>query len=165
MRTAPSRSAKGWWRRVLRPGCASAAIGIRVAVSRSTCSGRPALRLPGCGCPTRESPPIVAAADPHALTQSIKDQALALGFAEVRITGAEDVPGVADDLAAYLADGRHGEMGWMEGTADRRASPTAQWAEARSVIMVGDNYGPGEVGPLPPDLRSEERRVGKECRS
>ena len=85
------------------------------------------------------------------LTQSIKAQAKALGFAEVRITGAEDVPGVAEDLAAYLADGRHGEMGWMEGTADRRASPTAQWAEAKSVIMVGDNYGPGEVGALPAD--------------
>jgi epoxyqueuosine reductase len=93
----------------------------------------------------------VAAADPHLLTQSIKDQALALGFAEVRITGAEDVSGVAEDLAAYLADGRHGEMGWMEGTAERRASPTAQWAEARSVIMVADNYGPAQVGPLPPE--------------
>jgi epoxyqueuosine reductase len=93
----------------------------------------------------------VAAADPHSLTRSIKAQALALGFAEVRITGAEDVPGAAEDLAAYLADGRHGEMGWMEGTADRRASPTAQWAEVKSVIMVADNYGPALVGPLPPD--------------
>jgi len=90
----------------------------------------------------------VAAAD---VTQSIKHQALALGFAEVRITSAEDVAGVAEDLAAYLADGRHGEMGWMEGTADRRASPTAQWPAARSVIMVGDNYGPALVGPLPSD--------------
>ncbi len=93
----------------------------------------------------------MAAADPKALTRSIKDQALALGFADVRITGAEDVAGVAEDLAAYLADGRHGEMGWMEGTADRRASPRAQWAEARSVIMVADNYGPALVGPLPED--------------
>ena len=90
----------------------------------------------------------MAAAD---LTRSIKEQAVALGFAEVRITSAEDVAGVAEDLAAYLADGRHGEMGWMEGTADRRASPRAQWADAKSVIMVGDNYGPGQVGPLPPD--------------
>ena len=90
-------------------------------------------------------------ADREDITASIKAQALALGFAEVRVTGAEDVPGVAKDLAAYLADGRHGEMGWMEGTADRRASPRAQWGEAKSVIMVGDNYGPGEVSPLPPD--------------
>lgn len=93
----------------------------------------------------------MAAADSDTLTRSVKAQALALGFAEVRITGPEDVAGVAADLAAYLADGRHGEMGWMEGTAERRASPKAQWSEARSVIMVGDNYGPGEVGPLPPD--------------
>jgi epoxyqueuosine reductase len=90
-------------------------------------------------------------ADRRDIRRSIKAQALALGFAEVRITGAEDVAGVAEDLAAYLADGRHGEMSWMEGTADRRASPRAQWPEARSVILVGDNYGPGTVAPLPAD--------------
>ena len=35
-------------------GCASAAIGIRVAECRSTSSGNPARRRKACGCPTRE---------------------------------------------------------------------------------------------------------------
>ena len=33
-------------------------------------------------------------------------------------------------------------MDWMVETADRRAAPRALWAEARSVIVVGLNYGP-----------------------
>ncbi len=81
----------------------------------------------------------------------IKAQALALGFAEVRITSADDVQGAGEALATFLKEGRHGEMGWMEGTAERRASPRAQWPLARSVIMVGDNYGPGAISANPPD--------------
>jgi epoxyqueuosine reductase len=33
-------------------------------------------------------------------------------------------------------------MEWLAATADRRARPRALWAEARSVVMLGLNYGP-----------------------
>src|SRR3569623_1026293 len=33
-------------------------------------------------------------------------------------------------------------MEWLEETAERRSSPTALWADARSEIMQEDNYGP-----------------------
>ena len=45
-------------------------------------------------------------------------------------------------LAEFVADGRHGEMTWLETTAARRGHPTALWPEARSAIMLGMNYGP-----------------------
>jgi epoxyqueuosine reductase len=83
--------------------------------------------------------------------KQLKAKALALGFAEVRITSADDVAGAGEALATFLAEGRHGEMGWMEGTKARRASPRAQWPQANSVIMVGDNYGPGTVSVNLPD--------------
>jgi epoxyqueuosine reductase len=83
--------------------------------------------------------------------ERIRAKGLELGFAEVRITGAEDVEGAGAALAAYLAEGRQGEMGWMEGTAERRASPRAQWSAANSVIMVADNYGPGVLAANPPE--------------
>jgi epoxyqueuosine reductase len=89
--------------------------------------------------------------DAAELKEAIRAEGLRLGFAEVRFTGAEDVTGAGPALAEYLADGRHGEMGWMEATSDRRSSPTTQWPQAVSVIMVGENYGPGEVSPLPAD--------------
>lgn len=34
-------------------------------------------------------------------------------------------------------------MGWMETTLERRAHPTAMWESARSAIVLGLNYGPG----------------------
>ncbi len=33
-------------------------------------------------------------------------------------------------------------MDWMAETAERRSEPRALWAEVRSVIMLGLNYGP-----------------------
>lgn len=38
-------------------------------------------------------------------------------------------------------------MGWMAETLERRVAPRALWREARSIIMLGQNYGP-EQDPL-----------------
>lgn len=78
------------------------------------------------------------------MKDSIRQKALELGFAEARFTSAEPVQGVAEDLAAYLADGRHGEMGWMAERFEQRTSPKGLWPEVRSVIVLGENYGPGQ---------------------
>ncbi len=45
-------------------------------------------------------------------------------------------------LERFLAEGAHGDMDWLETTAERRGSPSALWADVRSVIMLGMNYGP-----------------------
>lgn len=45
-------------------------------------------------------------------------------------------------LERFLAEGAHGDMDWMETTAQRRGEPRALWPEVRSVIMLGVNYGP-----------------------
>jgi epoxyqueuosine reductase len=50
-------------------------------------------------------------------------------------------------LARWIADGQHGDMEWMAQTLERRADPLKLWGEARSVIMLGVNYGPS-VDPL-----------------
>ena len=45
----------------------------------------------------------------------------------------------------FLAEGRQGDMAWLAGTAERRKAPRALWPEARSVILLGLNYGrPGD---------------------
>jgi len=77
------------------------------------------------------------------MKDAIRQKARELGFAEARFTTAEAVPGVAEDLAAYLADGRHGSMGWMAERVEQRSSPQGLWPQARSVIVLGENYGPG----------------------
>jgi epoxyqueuosine reductase len=89
--------------------------------------------------------------DAAELKERIRAQGRAIGFAELRFTSADDVAGAGEALTAFLAEGRHGEMGWMQATSDRRASPRAQWPAAKSVIMVADNYGPGGVAANPSD--------------
>ncbi len=47
----------------------------------------------------------------------------------------------------FIAEGQHGDMDWLAGTAARRTDPHALWPDARAVIMLGLNYGP-ERDPL-----------------
>ncbi|MDX2264306.1 MAG: tRNA epoxyqueuosine(34) reductase QueG [Hyphomicrobiales bacterium] len=65
-----------------------------------------------------------------------------MGFDAVGFSRA-DIGGPAGErLRAFIAAGRHGDMGWMAETAARRGHPQALWPEARTVIMLGMNYGP-----------------------
>lgn len=72
----------------------------------------------------------------------IRDRALALGFDAVGFAPARYAEGTRERLCDFLEAGRHGDMGWMEANADRRGDPAVLWPEARSVIMLGANYGP-----------------------
>jgi epoxyqueuosine reductase len=72
----------------------------------------------------------------------IRAEALALGFDLCRFTDLDDAWPAAARLTEFLAAERHGELTWLADTAERRAHPRAMWAEARSAIVVGMNYGP-----------------------
>jgi epoxyqueuosine reductase len=65
-----------------------------------------------------------------------------LGFDQTGIVRLADLDDRGPLLAEFLRLGRHGSMGWMEETAERRGSPVRLWPEARSAIMLGMNYGP-----------------------
>jgi epoxyqueuosine reductase len=77
------------------------------------------------------------------LKDSIAEGAKSLGFDAVRFTSADAVEGAGEALEVFLADGRHGDMAWLASTAERRKSPRALWPEAKSVILLGLNYGRG----------------------
>jgi len=66
------------------------------------------------------------------------------GFDVAGITKPDAVPEAKARLERFLADGAHGDMVWMETTAERRGSPSALWPDVRSVIMLGMNYGPDQ---------------------
>lgn len=82
------------------------------------------------------------AADPAKLRRWLDEAASAEGFAGVFVTRADLADEVGDRLAAFVAAGRQGDMEWLGDTADRRASPTAMWAAARTAIVLTMNYGP-----------------------
>ena len=54
------------------------------------------------------------------------------------------MPQNAKRLNEFLAAGHHGEMEWMAERTAWRADPQAMWPSARSVIVLGVNYGPDD---------------------
>ena len=76
--------------------------------------------------------------------ESIRAKAFEFDFDAVGFAAAEGDPEDARNLDAYLKDGRHGDMTWMETTAHRRADPRALWPEARTIVSLAMNYGPAE---------------------
>jgi epoxyqueuosine reductase len=77
----------------------------------------------------------------------IRDQAMALGFDACGFARVDAPWPASARLAEFVAAGRHGTMDWIERTAERRAHPCSMWADARSAIVLGLNYGP-ERDPL-----------------
>jgi len=77
-----------------------------------------------------------------ALIAELRSRAEALGFDAFGVTRADARADLPEKLATALDRGWHGEMDWMAETAARRGAPTALWPEARSVLMLGVNYGP-----------------------
>jgi epoxyqueuosine reductase len=75
-------------------------------------------------------------------------RALEEGFSAMRVTAPGAIPLAAGRLAAFVAQGRHGQMGWMAERMGWRGDPAALWPEARSVIMLAESYAP-EENPLP----------------
>ena len=64
------------------------------------------------------------------------------GFAEVGICRPDAVPEIAERLAGFVAEGRHGQMGWMGERMHWRGAPDQLWPEAKSVIMLAEPYTP-----------------------
>jgi epoxyqueuosine reductase len=72
----------------------------------------------------------------------IREEAARLGFDLCRFTDIDETWPAAARLGEYVAAGRHGEMDWLAETLERRRHPRAMWADARSAIVLGVNYGP-----------------------
>lgn len=75
---------------------------------------------------------------------AIRERALSLGFDAIGFCRAELGPQARERLAAFLAAGQHGDMGWLADRAEQRCHPVALWPEARSVMVLGLSYAPEE---------------------
>jgi epoxyqueuosine reductase len=79
---------------------------------------------------------------PNSISSQIKARALAEGFDAVRFADAAAPPDNAVRLGEFLEAGHHGEMEWMAMRKEWRADPQSLWPAAKSVIVLGLNYGP-----------------------
>lgn len=79
-----------------------------------------------------------------ALADTIKAWASDLGFDDCRIARAGGATHAAD-FREWIANGHHGEMGWLERGIERRCDPTEVLAGAKSVVCLALNYFPGKA--------------------
>jgi epoxyqueuosine reductase len=85
-------------------------------------------------------------ASPAELRDAIRGEALRLGFDAVGFAPASLAPDVRRErlahLASFVAQGFHGDMGWLAKRSEQRADPVTLWPEARTVVSVALNYAP-----------------------
>jgi len=86
--------------------------------------------------------------DQQTTTARIKAKAAELGFMGVAIARAEHMDEEARRLESWLAQGNHGEMGYMENHFDMRVDPTKLVPGSKSVISLMYNY-------YNPDIQSD----------
>ncbi len=85
--------------------------------------------------------------DGAALKAALAERAEGEGFSAMGVCAPDAIPGAAARLQRWLAEERHGQMGWMKRRAGWRSSPGALWPEARSVVMLAEVYSP-ESDPM-----------------
>jgi epoxyqueuosine reductase len=95
----------------------------------------------------------MAQAGTEKLVDELRTRAEALGFDAFGIARANARPDLPEKLNHALAEGWHADMEWMAETEERRGDPLKLWGAARSVILLGVNYGP-EIDPM--DLLAEK---------
>ena len=74
--------------------------------------------------------------------ERIRERALAEGFDAVGFCDATLGEQAKRDLAGFIEAGHHGDMGWLAANSDRRGDIARLWPEAKSAVVVAQNYGP-----------------------
>jgi epoxyqueuosine reductase len=72
----------------------------------------------------------------------VKARLLKEGFDAAGVASPAGAAGAGAHLRAFLEAGLHGEMGWLEANAERRADPRALWSDVRSIVIAAMNYAP-----------------------
>ena len=84
---------------------------------------------------------------PPALKAALITHARDLGFDAVNIASPASIGPAGERLMTFLAEGRHGDMDWMQETAERRRDPRILWPQVKSIVMLGMSYAP-QSNPL-----------------
>jgi epoxyqueuosine reductase len=101
------------------------------------------------------------ASPPVELADRVKALGLGLGFDLVGVARAEATPETGF-LREWLARGYAGEMGYLARRVEERVDPRALLPGARSLVMVGLVYDPGERRPPTAERGAVARYAGGE---
>jgi epoxyqueuosine reductase len=101
---------------------------------------------------------LVNAAEIDALKHDLRIEAARLGFAACGFAPAVEDPLAAARLEAWLDEGNHGSMEWMEAREHHRRAPQGLWPKAQSVIALGMSYAPAQ-DPLALEGETDRARI------
>jgi epoxyqueuosine reductase len=79
-----------------------------------------------------------------AIKAKLQETARQHGFDIVGIARPDSIGQAKHHFERFIAEGQHGDMGWLADTSERRTDPQVLWPDARAVIMLGLNYGPDD---------------------
>lgn len=82
---------------------------------------------------------------PHTLARAVKTEARRLGFTAVGITTADALETPHQRLAQWIADGRHGQMGYLAQFLERHARFREGLPGLASLIVVAASYASPEI--------------------
>ena len=86
--------------------------------------------------------------DPFVAKSKLQSLATRIGFDECRVAPAERARH-ADEFLAWVAQGKAGDMKWLERNPERRTDPREILPGARAVVCLALNYYPGPQEPNP----------------
>ncbi len=86
--------------------------------------------------------------------KTLRAEAVRLGFTEIGWSAIETTSDFYSRFAAWLAEGRFGDMAWMARNAERRLDPRLIVPQARTIISVSYNY-------FTPHAHSDDPRRGR----
>ena len=70
-----------------------------------------------------------------AAKEALIAQAAFEGFSQTRVTTPDAIPNHPDRLRAFLEQGRHGTMDWMDKRVEWRGDPATLWPQAKSCLL------------------------------
>src|SRR5204862_3801889 len=79
------------------------------------------------------------------INSRLREAARQHGFDAVGIARPDSIPQAKRYFERFIAEGQHGDMGWLADTTERRTDPHVLWPIARAVIMLGLNYAPDDA--------------------
>ena len=85
-----------------------------------------------------------ATLSPADLKAALASEARTLGFDGIGVTAPDVLADAGRHFRDFLEAGAHGDMDWLAAHPERRTDPRTLWADVRSIIMLGVNYGPDE---------------------
>jgi epoxyqueuosine reductase len=77
------------------------------------------------------------------MKEQIRQRAMELGFDDCRFTAA-GAPDSAKEFQNWVAEGKFGEMAWMQRNAEKRIAPQKVLPEAKTTICLAASYDTGK---------------------